>query len=164
MIRLPMTLRIPYRRQNPASSSWRFAHFRSRQFVCFTVAKTQLQLATVANKSPSPSFRRNRDDSAPKRFWRHFDFRPPFAFLIVAKTQPHRRDGSLALDRDGSFTSPLPSFRRNHDDSDTIATLHPLRRFWWRFILQRRFILHNAFGDASVPDAFGYFFFFFLLS
>ena len=55
----------------PSSPSWRFVRFRSRQFIRFTIAKTQLQLATVANKSsssPSPSFRRNRDDSAPKRF------------------------------------------------------------------------------------------------
>ena len=94
----------------PSSPSWRFARFRSRQFIRFTIAKTQLQLATVANKSsssPSPSFRRNRDDSAPKRFRQRFDFRPPFAFLIVAKTQPHHHDGSLASDRDGSFASPF---------------------------------------------------------
>ena len=112
MIRLPVTLRSPYRHQNPASSSRQFARFRSRKFVRFTVAKTQLQLATVANKSsplpsPSPSFRRNRNDSAPKCFWRRFDFRPPFAFLTVAKTQPHHHDGSLASDRDGSFASPF---------------------------------------------------------
>ena len=156
-----MTLRIPYRRQNPASPSRRFACFRLQQFVRFTVAKTQLQLTMVANKSspsPSPSFRCNRDDSAPKRFRRRFDFRPPFTFLTVAKTQPHRHDGSLASDHDGSFASPSPSFSRKRDASSFAtlpatfhpsATLHPSQRFRRRFS-SRRFRV--------------FFFFFFLLS
>ena len=75
-----------------------------------------LQLTTVANKlSPLPTPIPTPNRRYPHRYplqiatlripliRRRFDFRPPFAFLTVAKTQPHHRDGSLASDHDGYF-------------------------------------------------------------
>ena len=120
----------------------------------------KLQLATIANKpSPLPTPIPTPNRRYPHRYplqittlripsiRRWFDFRWPFAVLTVTKTQPHRRDSSLASDRENSFASPLPkpSFssrrlqinrrrcRRHRLPSDAIATIQ----------------LPNASGDAS---------------